>query len=159
MTIEKNQALPSTDVKAVINGEIEDANTADLMGKGKTVLFGLPGAFTPTCSQSHLPGYVVQFDALKAKGVDRVICMSVNDGFVMKAWGEASNAENLIMLADGNGDFAQALGLEMDASGFMMGSRCKRFAMIIEDGVVTGVFVEAPKEFEVSSAEYILTQL
>lgn len=159
MTIQANEKFPAVDIKVVNNGEMADANTGELFANGKTVLFGVPGAFTPTCSQAHLPGFVVQADAIKAKGVDRIVCMSVNDAFVMKAWGEASNAEALTMLADGNADLTKALGIEMDGSGFGMGTRCKRFAMIVEDGTVTGVFVEQPKEFEVSKAEYVLEQL
>lgn len=159
MTIQANEKFPAVDIKVVNNGEMADANTGELFANGKTVLFGVPGAFTPTCSQAHLPGFVVQADAIKEKGVDRIVCMSVNDAFVMKAWGEASNAEALTMLADGNADLTKALDLEMDGSGFGMGTRCKRFAMIVEDGTVTGVFVEQPKEFEVSKAEYVLEQL
>lgn len=159
MTIQVNDKFPSVGIKVVNSGEMADANTGELFANGKSVIFGVPGAFTPTCSQAHLPGFVVQADAIKAKGVERIVCMSVNDAFVMKAWGEASNAENLTMLADGNADLTKALGLEMDGSGFGMGTRCKRFAMIVEDGTVTGVFVEQPKEFEVSKAEYVLEQL
>ena len=159
MTIQANDAIPAVDVKVVIKDEMADANTGDLFGTGKTVLFGVPGAFTPTCSQAHLPGFVVHADALSAKGVDRIVCMSVNDAFVMKAWGEASNASEIVMLADGNGDFTKAMDLVLDASGFGMGTRCKRFAMIIDNGQATGVYVEAPGEFEVSTAEYVLEQL
>jgi len=159
MTIQVNDAIPAVDLKIVVGGEMQDANTAELFGSGKTVLFGVPGAFTPTCSQAHLPGFVVHADTIQSKGVDRIVCMSVNDAFVMKAWGEASNAQALTMLADGNADFTKALGLEMDGTGFGMGTRCVRFAMIIEDGKATGVFVEKPKEFEVSKAEYILEKL
>ena len=159
MPIKKDTPIPAVDLKQVDAGEIKDANTGELFSTGKTLLFGLPGAFTPTCSQAHLPGYVVQADAIKAKGVDRIVCMSVNDGFVMKAWGKASNAEALMMLADGNADFTRALGLEMDGSGFGMGTRCKRFAMLIEAGQVTKIFVEQPGQFEVSSAAFMLQQL
>lgn len=159
MTTLVNQNIPAVDVKVVTNGEISEANSRDLFSSGKSVLFGVPGAFTPTCSQAHLPEYVVLADKLKEKGVERIVCMSVNDAFVMKAWGEASNAEAIVMLADGNADFTQALGLSMDASGFGMGTRCQRFAMIIEAGKVTHVFPEAPKAFEVSKAEFILKQL
>lgn len=159
MTIQANQKIPSVDIKIVKNGETSDMNTSELFASGKTVLFGLPGAFTPTCSQAHLPGYVVNADVIKAKGVAQIVCMSVNDAFVMNAWGKANNAEEIIMLADGNADLTKALGLEMDGTGFGMGLRCKRFAMIIEDGVATAVYVEQPKEFEVSKAEYILEQL
>ncbi len=159
MSIQANSNFPAVDVKIVVDGETKDVNTSELFAQGKSVLFGVPGAFTPTCSQAHLPGYVVQADEIKAKGVARIVCMSVNDAFVMKAWGESSNAEALTMLADGNADLTKALGLEMDGSGFGMGTRCQRFAMIIEDGKVSEVFVEKPKEFEVSKAEYVLEKL
>ena len=159
MTIEANQAIPGSDVKIVKGGEISDINTEALFATGKTVLFGLPGAFTPTCSAAHLPGYVVKADELKAKGVDQIVCMSVNDAFVMKAWGEASNAEEIVMLADGNADFTKALGLDFDVSAAGMGTRCQRFAAIIDEGKLTTLFVEAPKEFEVSAADYILEKL
>jgi len=124
------------------------------------VLFSVPGAFTPTCDARHLPGYVQHADEIKAKGVDTVACMAVNDVFVMKAWGKASAVEDkVLMLADGNGEYARALGLELDATGFGMGIRGKRFALIVDDSVVTGVFVEGPGEFKVSSAEHVLSQL
>ncbi len=159
MTIELNQSIPSTQVKIVKAGEASDIDTAELFAKGKTVLFGLPGAFTPTCSAAHLPGYVVHADEIKAKGVEQIVCMSVNDAFVMKAWGEASNADAITMLADGNADFTKALGLEFDVSAAGMGLRCKRFAAIIENGNLTHLFIEEPKQFEVSAAEFILKQL
>ncbi len=159
MTIQVNDAVPSAKVKVVVGGEANEVDTAEYFGTGKSVLFGLPGAFTPTCSQAHLPGYVVQADEIKAKGVDRIVCMSVNDAFVMGAWGKSSNAEALEMLADGNCEFSKAIGLDFDGSGFGMGQRCKRFAAIIDNGTVTHVFVEAPGEFEVSSAENVLKNL
>jgi len=159
MTIQVNDAVPSVTVKTVIGGEVAEVNTSELFATGKSVIFGLPGAFTPTCSQSHLPGFVVNADTIKAKGVERIVCMSVNDAFVMGAWGKASNAEELVMLADGNCDFSKALGLDFDGSGFGMGQRCKRFAAIIDNGTVTHVFIEGPGEFEVSSAENVLKNL
>ena len=159
MTIQVNDAVPSATVKTVIGGEASEVNTSELFAKGKSVVFGLPGAFTPTCSQAHLPGFVVNADTIKAKGVERIVCMSVNDAFVMGAWSKASNAEELVMLADGNCDFAKALGLDFDGSGFGMGQRCKRFAAIIDNGTVTHVFVEGPGEFDVSSAENVLKNL
>lgn len=118
----------------------------------------MPGAFTPTCSASHLPGYVVLADQFKAKGVDIIACISVNDAFVMKAWGDSQNAENIMMLADGDGSFTKALGLEMDTQGFG-GVRSQRYAMIIENGIITTLNVEAPKTFEVSKADVILAAL
>jgi peroxiredoxin len=159
MTIQVNDAVPSATVKTVVGGEASEVNTSELFAKGKSVIFGLPGAFTPTCSQAHLPSFVVNADTIKAKGVERIVCMSVNDAFVMGAWGKASNAEELVMLADGNCDFSKALGLDFDGSGFGMGQRCKRFAAIIYNGTVTHVFVEGPGEFDVSSAENILKNL
>ncbi len=159
MSIQEGQKIPAVDVMLGTQDGPKPVNTGDLLGTGRVVLFGVPGAFTPTCSQAHLPGFVVNMDAFKAKGVDRVVCMSVNDAFVMAAWGAANNAEHIDMLADGNGDFTRALGLEMDASGFGMGTRCKRFALIAENGIVKHVFVEQPKQFEVSTAEHVLAHL
>jgi peroxiredoxin len=135
--------------------------TTDQLFAGKTVVvFSVPGAFTPNCDARHLPGFVQHAAEFKAKGVDTVACMAVNDVFVMKAWGKASAVDDkVLMLADGNGDYAKALGLEMDATGFGMGIRGKRFALVVKDGVATGVFVEGPGEFKVSSAEHVLAQL
>jgi len=135
--------------------------TTDQLFAGKAVVvFSVPGAFTPTCDARHLPGFVQHAAEFKAKGVDTVACMAVNDVFVMKAWGKASAVDDkVLMLADGNGDYAKALGLEMDATGFGMGIRGKRFALVVKDGVATGVFVEGPGEFKVSSAEHVLAQL
>jgi len=133
-------------------------STADIFDGKKVVLFAVPGAFTPTCSMAHLPGFVVHFDAIKAKGVDTVACMSVNDVFVMDAWGKAANAEHLMMLADGNGDFTKALDLVLDASVYGMGARSKRFAMIVDDGVVSLLNVDEAA-LEGTSAEAILAAL
>jgi peroxiredoxin len=123
------------------------------------VLFGVPGAFTPTCSARHLPGFVEHAAEFHARGVDSLVCMSVNDVFVMAAWGKHAGADGIVMLADGNGDFAKSLGLEVDASAFGMGLRCNRFALVAEDGVVQQLFVETPGEFRVSSAEHVLANL
>jgi peroxiredoxin len=132
----------------------------ELFGGKKVVLFAVPGAFTPTCSRSHLPGFISQADAVLAKGVDTIACMSVNDVFVMHAWGEAQGVgDKVMMLADGNGEYAQALDLVMDASSFGMGSRSQRFAIVVDDGVATHVAVEAPGQLEVSKAESILANL
>jgi glutaredoxin/glutathione-dependent peroxiredoxin len=134
--------------------------TEQIFGGKKVVLFSVPGAFTPTCDARHLPGYIQHAADFKAKGVDTVACMAVNDVFVMKAWAKASAVDDkVLMLADGNGDYSKALGLEMDASGFGMGLRGKRFAIVVEDGVAKHVFVEGPGEFMVSSAEHVLGQL
>ena len=133
-------------------------STADVFAGKKVVLFAVPGAFTPTCSAAHLPGFVVHVDDIKAKGVDTVACMSVNDVFVMHAWGQSANAEHLMMLADGNGDFTKALGLELDGTGFGMGTRSQRFAMVVDDGVVSLLNVDAGA-LEGSSAEAVLAAL
>jgi peroxiredoxin len=133
-------------------------STADIFDGKKVVLFAVPGAFTPTCSMAHLPGFVVHADAIKAKGVDTVACMSVNDVFVMDAWGKAANAEHLVMLADGNGDFTKALDLVLDASVYGMGARSKRFAMVVDDGVVSLLNIDEAA-LEATSAEAILAAL
>lgn len=133
-------------------------STADIFEGKKVVLFAVPGAFTPTCSMAHLPGFVVHVDDIKAKGVDTVACMSVNDVFVMHAWGQSANAEHLMMLADGNAEFTAALGLELDGTGFGMGKRSQRFAMIVDDGVVSMLNVDAGA-LEGSSAEAVLAEL
>jgi len=135
-------------------------STGELFAGKKVVLFAVPGAFTPTCSQAHLPGYVVNADAILAKGVDTIACMSVNDVFVMDAWGKSQNVENkILMLADGNADFSKALGLDSDFSQFGMGVRSGRFALVVEDGTVTHCNNEEPGKFEVSNAETILSLL
>ena len=135
--------------------------TSDQLFKGKKVaLFALPGAFTPTCSAKHLPGFKEHAAEFRAKGVDTIACVSVNDVFVMKAWGESQGVgDDVLMLADGNGDFTRAVGLEMDASKFGMGSRSQRYSMLVDDGVAKEINVEAGGEFKVSSAEYMLAQL
>lgn len=133
-------------------------SSSEIFDGKKVVLFAVPGAFTPTCSAAHLPGFVVKYDEIIAKGVDTVACISVNDVFVMSAWGKSFNAENLLMLADGNGSYATALGLELDGTGFGMGVRSKRFAMIVNDGVVELLNVDE-SGFEVSSAEAVLEAL
>ncbi len=160
MNIKTGDKLP--DVKVMTcNAEGPQATTSmEMLGTGKVALFSLPGAFTPTCSAKHLPGFINQAEALNAKGVDKIVCMSVNDAFVMKAWGEAQGADGKVeMLADGNGDFARALGLTMDGTGFGLGERAQRFSAIIDNGVVSELNVEAPGAFEVSSAEYMIEQL
>jgi peroxiredoxin len=135
-------------------------STEDLFDGKKVVLFSVPGAFTPTCSMNHVPGFVDHADEILAKGVDTIACMAVNDIFVMDAWGkDRSVGDKISMLADGNGEYASALGLEMDATGFGMGMRGQRFAIIVDDGVATHVAVEEPGKFEVSSAESVLANL
>jgi glutaredoxin/glutathione-dependent peroxiredoxin len=135
--------------------------TTDELFKGKTVVFfSVPGAFTPTCDAKHLPGFVELADKIKAKGVDTIACTAVNDVFVMSAWGKSSNVgDKILMLADGNGEYVKALGLELNASGYGMGTRGQRFALIVKDGVAQHVDVEAPGEFKVSAADYVLKQL
>ena len=159
MTIQTGDKLPDTTFVKVTENGPEQVSTADYFKGRKVALFSVPGAFTPTCSQRHLPGFIAHFGAFRARGID-VACMAVNDPFVMQAWGESQHVpQGLRMLADGNGDFARALGLQMDASGFGMGTRSKRFALHAVDGVVKQLFVEAPGEFRVSSAEHVLEQL
>jgi len=156
--IKQHSAMPEGQLQELKNGEMITHNTQELFANKKIVLFAVPGAFTPTCSAAHLPGYVVSADELKAKGVDAIICLSVNDAFVMNAWGESQNAENIMMLADGDGSYTKALGLSMDTATFG-GVRSQRYAMIIDNGNVTNLQVEEAKSFEVSKAEVILEQL
>jgi glutaredoxin/glutathione-dependent peroxiredoxin len=159
MTIQVGDRLPdATFMTPGANGP-EPVTTQDVFA-GKTVaLFAVPGAFTPTCDARHLPGFRDKAAELKAKGVDLIACTSVNDVFVLKAWGQASDAGDIKMLADGNGDFARALGLEMDGSRFGMGKRSQRYAMLVEDGVVKRLDVEQGGAFEVSSADYMLAHM
>ncbi|MFN3959331.1 MAG: peroxiredoxin [Parvularculaceae bacterium] len=160
MTISKGDKIPAVDVTLATADGPQKSNTADILEKGTVALFAVPGAFTPTCSARHLPGFVDKAGELKARGVDKIVCMAVNDAFVMKAWGEAQKALGVVeMVADGNGDFTRALGLSLDARGFGMGERSKRFAAILKDGVVKDIFIEAPGAFEVSSADYMLSKL
>jgi len=160
MAIKTGERMPSGTLKTMTADGPRDIGTEELFKGKKVVLFSVPGAFTPTCSAKHLPGFVEQAAAIKAKGVDTIACMAVNDAFVMGAWGKSAGVgDKIVMLADGNGDYSKALGLEMDGRGFGMGMRGQRFALIVNDGVVKNVFVEAPKEFKVSSAEHVLSQL
>ena len=160
MAIKAGDKMPAGTFKTKTKDGIQDLST-DQLFKGKTVvLFSVPGAFTPTCDAKHLPGYVEKASAIKAKGVDTIACMAVNDVFVMDAWGKHANVgDNVLMLADGNGDYAKALGLEMDGRGFGLGMRGQRFALVVDNGVVKHAFIEAPKEFQVSSAEHVLKNL
>jgi peroxiredoxin len=159
MTIKIGDRIPSATLNYLKDGV--QAIRSDDIFKGKTVvMFAVPGAFTPTCSAKHLPGYVDKLAALKGKGIDTVACLAVNDAFVMDAWSKSQNVPaDIMMLADGNGAFAKAMGLELDATAFGMGMRSKRFALVAKDGVVTHLAVEAPGEFKVSSAEAVLAQL
>jgi peroxiredoxin len=159
MTITVGDKIPAATLTKV-TADGPDQITTNALFDGRTVvLFAVPGAFTPTCSAKHLPGFVEKRAALAAKGVDEIACTSVNDPFVMNAWAKSANAEGITMLADGNADFAEAVGLTMDGSKFGMGKRSQRYTMLIEDGVVKQLHVEAPGEFKVSSAEYLLGEL
>ncbi|MGI9322951.1 MAG: peroxiredoxin [Pseudomonadales bacterium] len=159
MTIKVGDAIPQASMKIMGDKGPQDISTGDIFAGKKVVLFAVPGAYTPTCSASHLPGFVASADKIKAKGVDAIVCLSVNDAFVMDAWGKGQNAEELLMVADGNGDFTKALGLEMDASSFGLGTRSSRYSLIAEDGKVTALNLEKGGAFEVSSAEVILEAL
>ncbi len=159
MAISVGDKLPEVNLaKATADGPEQVSSTEYFAGK-KVALFSVPGAFTPTCSARHLPGYVEKADELKAKGVDEIVATAVNDAFVMGAWNQAAGSDDITMLADGNGDFAEAVGLTMDGSGFGMGKRGQRFSMIVDDGTVSELNVEAPGDFSVSSAEHMLGQL
>lgn len=160
MAISVGDRLPGASLKEMTADGIKDVDTDQLFAGRKVVMFGVPGAFTPTCSARHLPGFVDKAGELKGKGVDEIVCLAVNDAFVMGAWGKAGNAEGKVrLLADGNADFTRRLGLELDASGAGMGLRCKRFAMIVDDGKVSKLWVENPGEFGVSGAENVLANL
>ncbi len=160
MTIKVNDKIPSITLQ-VMGADGPKKITTDELFKGKkVVVFALPGAFTPTCSAKHLPGFVNHADKLKAKGVDTIACLSVNDAYVMDAWGKQQHADGKVtMLADGNGDFSKAVGLTMDAAKYGMGLRAQRYAIVVENGVVKTLNVEAPGAFEVSSAEAVLKAL
>ncbi len=158
MSIQINDLIPSSTVNILKDG-VQAIDTAEYFNQRKLVLFAVPGAFTPTCSAKHLPGYIKHAQDFEAKGYE-LACLSVNDAFVMSAWAKSQEApESIAMLADGNAAFAKALGLELDASAFGMGIRAKRFALVADHGKVTHLFVEAPGEFSVSSAESVLSTL
>ncbi len=160
MTIKAGEKMPAGTLKRMTKEGPKDITTEELFKGKRVVLFSVPGAFTPTCDAKHLPGFVELADAIKAKGVDTIACMAVNDVFVMNAWGKSSSVgDKILMLADGNGDYARALGLELDAKGYGMGVRGQRFALVVKDGTVTHVNVEAPGQFKVSAAEHVLGEL
>ena len=159
MSINVGDRLPDVTLYRMGEKGPEAMTTADIFAGKKVVLFALPGAFTPTCSASHLPGFVVNADKIKAKGVDTIACLSVNDAFVMGAWGKAQNADDILMLADGSGDFTKAIGQELDLVSRGLGVRSQRYAMIVDDGVVSHLAVEEGGKFEVSSAEAVLARL
>ena len=157
MSIAVGDTIPDIKVMTSTGDSLAHVQTSDVLGSGKVVLFAVPGAFTPTCSDYHLPSYVIRREELAAKGVTTVACISVNDPFVMSAWADSQNVgDAVLMLADGNGEFAAAVGLEMDGSGFGLGTRSQRYAMVIEDGVVTALQVEPGSGLTVSAADAIL---
>lgn len=160
MTIKTGDKMPEGTFAVMTGDGPGGLSSADLFGGKKVVLFAVPGAFTPVCSAQHLPGFTEKAAAIKGKGVDTIACLSVNDVFVMDAWSKANNAGDIQMLADGNGDYIKALGLELDASGFGMGTRALRFALVVDDGVVSQVHLEAaPTDLKASSADNILANI
>jgi len=159
MTIQVGDKVPAAIFKVMTDEGPKDLTSDEVFGGKKVVFFAVPGAFTPGCSMTHLPGFVVNSDAIKAKGVDTIACMAVNDAFVMGAWSKAQNADEILMLADGNGEFTSAIGLELDASGFGMGIRALRFGMIVDNCTVSHLAIEAPGEIKASSAEAMLEAL
>ena len=160
MTIKPGDKIPAATLMEMQDGKPAPVSTESFFAGKKIALFALPGAFTPTCSAKHVPGFVDNYDTLKSKGIDAIACVSVNDAFVMGAWGKDQKAEDkVMMLGDGNGEFTQAMGLTMDGSKFGLGTRSQRYAMVVEDGVIKHLFVEKPGAFEVSSAEYVLKNL
>jgi peroxiredoxin len=160
VTIAVGDRIPDVKVFTFRDQGPEATTSAQVLGQGKIVLFGVPGAFTPTCSDHHLPGFVLRADELRAKGAEKVVCVAVNDPFVMGAWGQDQNVGNsVVMLADGNGELAEAMGLTMDGTGFGLGKRSQRFAAILDDGVVSWIAVEPGPGLKVSSAEEVLAAL
>ncbi len=159
MAIEVGQRFPSLTLTKVTDDGPQPVSSDEYFAGRKVALFSVPGAFTPTCSAKHLPSFVENRQSLTDKGIDEVCATAVNDPFVMRAWGQQSSAEGITMLADGNGELVEALGLSMDGSKFGMGKRGQRFSMIVDDGVVTQLNVEAPGDYRVSSAEHMLSQL
>jgi len=157
MSIQVGEHVPAGKFRIMTKDGGKDLSTAELFDGKRVVLFSVPGAFTPTCDAKHLPGYLDLAEQFRAKGVDTIACMAVNDVFVMNAWGKQSGAtDKVLMLADGNGEYARALGLELDARGFGMGLRGQRFALVVKNGIVTNVDVEAPGQFKVSAAEHVV---
>ena len=159
MTIAIGDSIPDTNLMVMGANGPEGISTSELFGGKKVLMFAVPGAFTPGCSMTHLPGYVANADKIKAAGVDTIVCLSVNDAFVMGAWGQAQNAEEIVMLADGNGELTDKLGLQLDGSGFGLGTRSQRYAMIVENGTVSHLQVEEGPGIDVSSAESMMALL
>jgi peroxiredoxin len=159
MTVAVGDKVPDVEVKTLRDGAPETIRTGDVLGTGRVVLFAVPGAFTPGCSKIHLPGYVQHGAELKAKGVDTIACIAVNDAWVMDAWGQAQGATDILMLADGNAEFTEAMGLAFDGSGAGLGTRSQRYAAVIEDGVITSLEVEPKPGVDVSSCESVLAKV
>ena len=160
MSITVGEKIPNISVSIMTREGAREITTDEIFGGKKVVLFALPGAFTPTCSASHLPGFLAHHDAIKAKGVDTIVCLSVNDAFVMGAWGEAQNVgDKILLVADGSASFTQAVGLDLDLTARNFGIRSQRYALVAQDGVVTQLNIEAPSKFEVSDAETMLSLL
>ena len=159
MTINVGDKIPTMTLKTMVAGKPKDITSEEIFSGKRVVLFAVPGAFTPGCSMTHLPGYVVNADKIIAKGVDTIACIAVNDVFVMGAWGEAHNADHLLMLADGNGDLTRALGLEMDLTAHSLGFRSQRYAMIVENGTVRTLSIEPGPGISISAAESIMAAL
>jgi peroxiredoxin len=160
MAISVGERIPDVKLMTMTDEGPRPVQSGDALGKGKVVLFAVPGAFTPTCSDHHLPGFVLRAEDLRAKGVDTIACVAVNDAFVMGAWGQVQNTgDSVLMLADGNGAFTAEMGLEMDGSGFGLGTRSQRYAAILDDGVVTELMVESAPGLDVSSADSVLAKL
>jgi peroxiredoxin len=160
MAISVGEQIPDVKLMTVTAEGPRPVQSGDVLGKGKVVLFAVPGAFTPTCSDHHLPGFVLRADDIRAKGVDTIACVAVNDAFVLGAWGQTQNTgDDVVMLADGNGEFTAEMGLEMDGTGFGLGTRSQRYAAILEDGVVTELMVEPAPGLDVSSADSVLSKL
>lgn len=160
MTIQVGDKVPSVKLKHLGEGGMQDVTTDELFQGKRVMMFAVPGAFTPTCSVKHLPSYLQHNDAIRGKGVDQIVCISVNDPFVMREWGKVSNVgDKIMMLSDGNAELTRAMGLDMDASANGLGTRSKRYAMIVEDGVVKDLQVEQPGAFEVSSGDFMLNRL
>lgn len=157
MAIQVGDKIPSVTLKHLSDGGMAEITTDEIFSGKKVVMFAVPGAFTPTCHNAHLPGYIQRVDDLRAKGVDSVVCLAVNDPFVMKAWGTQSGADGkVIMLPDGNGEFTRAMGLEMDGSGYGLGERSQRFAMVVDSGTVSKIEIEPGSGVTVSGADHIL---
>jgi glutaredoxin/glutathione-dependent peroxiredoxin len=159
VSIQIGDMLPIGQFQIMGENGPEFINITDFFSGKKVVLFAVPGAFTPTCSVSHLPGFVAHADAFKEKGIDEIVCLSVNDVFVMDAWGNASNADNIVMAADGLAELTKSMGLELDISAAKMGIRSRRYAMLVDNGIISQLWLDEPGEFNVSSAEYVLSQL